>query len=1335
MKLNKPLLGIACLLLIAGGLQAAGPIFVDQDVGTPTLHGSVTQNADGTTTIVGGGNDIWNTSDNFHYYYTWASGSNWDAYVHVRNLVGPDQWSKCELMVRASSTVVGPQGPDQFFANMTTQDANATPSDGTAPVNLIRPQARTVFGGNPDEWVPAGAPTPNYTSDPTPGPGVWLRMIRNGTVFTLLSGTNSATFANVVWSTNMVVDTTAGQQPGADNGTTFKAGFPDVVAVGVAVTAHDDADTVGGVATISDLTVTFPGFSPPTVIGATVQPANQTIAVGGEASFSFNTTNNASAGSISGVYLPPSAISYQWKRNGTAIAGATDTSYTFLAAAADSGAQFSCTATVQPPFNTSVSGLDSDTATLTVNPSTVYTNGLKMEYFANASRAQVESDNVGPAAYIALVPNLDQPGGLGNNYVTRYSGYFIPPTSDTYVFFLAVDDDADLYLSTDSNPANKKIIAQAASWSPIDSWLVDGGGAATVAQRSDLWTDPTTFAPAWTQSTPLTAGKRYYIELVHHQGGGGDPVSVTYQTQTQIMASDWSTVFTNGTPSLLTAANKDIALMSTPPTTLTWSQQPADTTVFQANTATFTAAVATDSELQPFYQWYRDGQPITNATGTALSIGPASLSDSGAKIFVTAQTPIGGLSITSSVATLTVVPASLELGRVKDEFWSTAESMAGVENGTMGAPTWVTSVPAFEAGVASERGDYYTERVSGLFIPATSGNYVFFVDSDDQSDLFVSTDDTPANKRLVAQETGWSNDYQWTTANGGNASSKRSDQWTDANGNTPYASGIPLVAGKKYYMEAVHQEGTGGDHVEVTALTTAQAATIANGDDTTLKGNVIAFYAPGDVTVTFTQQPQDASATSGTTASFSAAGTSDSTISVSGIGLPDLTNYMIFQWFKNGTAIAGATDSSYTTPLLLPQDNGAQFTCGLRAVGLETFSNSQPATLTVVTDTVPPTLAYAATYVNTFDNSGNSSTFVDVAFSKRMDLASLLQMANYTVAGATVSAITVNSNDFRTVELTISGTPTSVSVSGVKSFSEIPIAAGASIPVKQVPLTLTDIGTPSVDPLLPTTMFVTSSNAYTITSGGSDIWNANDGCGFLYEQKSGDFDVVVRQESITHSDNWAKGGLMARETLDMGSRDWNIVNDPLSSDGIAAADGSGNGASLVEANSRTATGGTSAGWATASQPAPAYPNAWVRLKRTGNVFNSYYSTNGVSWKLLGTQDATQAGDSNALPASLYVGIAVTAHIDPATYYDPTTYPKYMNTSAFDGYNSNYIQPAPGPTLTATLSGANIVISWTPSGGTLQSTPALGGTWTAVGTANPATVPMSGNAMFFRVSSP
>jgi hypothetical protein len=58
----------------------------------------------------------------------------------------------------------------------------------------------------------------------------------------------------------------------------------------------------------------------------------------------------------------------------------------------------------------------------------------------------------------------------------------------------------------------------------------------------------------------------------------------------------------------------------------------------------------------------------------------------------------------------------------------------------------------------------------------------------------------------------------------------------------------------------------------------------------------------------------------------------------------------------------------------------------------------------------------------------------------------------------------------------------------------------------------------------------------------------------------------------------------------------------------------------------------------------------------------------------------------------------------------------------------------GIVLTFTRSGNNLTISWSPAGGTLESTPSLGGTptWTAVGTANPATVTIGTGNSYLRV---
>jgi hypothetical protein len=74
-------------------------------------------------------------------------------------------------------------------------------------------------------------------------------------------------------------------------------------------------------------------------------------------------------------------------------------------------------------------------------------------------------------------------------------------------------------------------------------------------------------------------------------------------------------------------------------------------------------------------------------------------------------------------------------------------------------------------------------------------------------------------------------------------------------------------------------------------------------------------------------------------------------------------------------------------------------------------------------------------------------------------------------------------------------------------------------------------------------------------------------------------------------------------------------------------------------------------------------------------------------------------------------------------------PSLRLTSAAPG-----VEPSTEVRVTATRSAGNLTIQWTPTGGTLQTATALGGTpsWTDVGTANPATVPIGTGNAFYRV---
>ena len=91
----------------------------------------------------------------------------------------------------------------------------------------------------------------------------------------------------------------------------------------------------------------------------------------------------------------------------------------------------------------------------------------------------------------------------------------------------------------------------------------------------------------------------------------------------------------------------------------------------------------------------------------------------------------------------------------------------------------------------------YGAVLEGFVTPTESGNYDFFLKSDDASQLSISTDEKESNLAVVAEELGCCGPFEEVGA--------------------PETTGtpIPLVAGKKYYVRAIYKEGGGGDYVQV----------------------------------------------------------------------------------------------------------------------------------------------------------------------------------------------------------------------------------------------------------------------------------------------------------------------------------------------------------------------------------------------------------------------------------------------------------------------------------------------------------------------------------------
>lgn len=119
-------------------------------------------------------------------------------------------------------------------------------------------------------------------------------------------------------------------------------------------------------------------------------------------------------------------------------------------------------------------------------------------------------DEVDRRTELATAVNID------DNYGVRLRGYLHAPQTGIYTIDFTSDDEGELYLSTDDNPANLALITSVPGWAASTQW--------------DKYA---------TQSATLTleAGRRYYLEGRMKEGGGGDHLIVRWELPDGTMQS------------------------------------------------------------------------------------------------------------------------------------------------------------------------------------------------------------------------------------------------------------------------------------------------------------------------------------------------------------------------------------------------------------------------------------------------------------------------------------------------------------------------------------------------------------------------------------------------------------------------------------------------------------------------------------------------------------------------------------------------------------------------------------------------------------------------------
>jgi hypothetical protein len=161
----------------------------------------------------------------------------------------------------------------------------------------------------------------------------------------------------------------------------------------------------------------------------------------------------------------------------------------------------------------------------------------------------------------------------------------------------------------------------------------------------------------------------------------------------------------------------------------------------------------------------------------------------------------------------------------------------------------------------------------------------------------------------------------------------------------------------------------------------------------------------------------------------------------------------------------------------------------------------------------------------------------------------------------------------------------------------------------------------------PTGFLALAADHVLMSGTGIDIFNAADQGRFVYKQLSGNGSIIARVDRLDNVNEWAKAGVMIRETLDPGST-WAYSLASVSHG--------------VRFQARLLTGGN----ATSDSVLPTLPAGqtsapipmWVKVERVGNVFNAYYSSDGITWTPNPWNPQTITMRTN-----VYIGLAVTSH--------------------------------------------------------------------------------------------
>ena len=391
-----------------------------------------------------------------------------------------------------------------------------------------------------------------------------------------------------------------------------------------------------------------------------------------------------------------------------------------------------------------------------------------------------------------LITSMEGLTNQADEYGSRIVGYICAPATGNYTFWIASDNNGELWLSTDDQPANKQLIAY--------------HNGATLPR---VWNS---YATQKSAVIPLIQGQKYYIEALMVEAYGGDCLAVGWLKPGQTGTGP-SEVIPGSVLSPLGSIST--APAPAPVTSVTSVSLPSTSSVNTGSTILLLATISPVDATNNTLTWTTSNPAIATVNSDGLVTGI-----SAGTAIITASSTDGSNKSGSCQVTVNPVVCSAT-GNITYQIWNKIGRPSSVASLTSNVnfpdnPTTSTLITSMEG--LTNQADEYGSRIVGYICAPATGNYTFWIASDNNGELWLSTDDQPANKQLIAYHNGATLPRVWNSYA------------------TQKSAVIPLIQGQKYYIEALMVEAYGGDCLAVGWLKPGQTGT---GPSEVIPGSVL----------------------------------------------------------------------------------------------------------------------------------------------------------------------------------------------------------------------------------------------------------------------------------------------------------------------------------------------------------------------------------------------------------------------------------------------------------------------------------------------------------------